>query len=87
MYSNVLRFTGKNYRVKIAKKTWRERFISKPCFKTAPCVREQFSFHHFSFLPTSIWIVSFIEMKVFRDLSDQVSSKTVDVSFVLIKLM
>ena len=46
-----------------------------------------FRFINSAFCPTSIWIVSFIEMKVFRDLSDHVSYKTVNVSFVMIKLM
>ena len=46
-----------------------------------------FRFITSAFCPTSIWIVSFIEMKVFQDLSDQVSSKTVNVLFVMIKLM
>ena len=37
----------------------------------------------FAFVRTSVLIVSFIKIKIFRDLSGQVSSKTVGVCFFL----
>ena len=86
MYSNVLRFNGKNYRIKIAKYGAKGSFRSL-VLKQRHVFVNSFPFITSAFCPTNIWIVSFIELKVFRDLSDQVSSKTVDVSAVMIKLM
>ena len=87
MYSNVLRFNGKNYRVKIAKKYATNGSFRSLVLKQHHVFVNSFRFITSAFCPTSIWIVSLIKMKVFRYLLDQVSSKTVDVSFVMIKLM
>ena len=89
MYPNVLRFNGKNYRVKIAKhmarKVYFEAMLQNSTLRSGTVFVS--SLQLFTFVPTSIWIVSFIEMKVFRDLLGQASSKTVEFSFVVIKLM
>ena len=87
MYSNVLRFNGKNYQVKIAKIYGAKGSFRSLVLKQHHVFVNSSLFITSAFCPTSIWIVSFIEMKVFRDLSDQVSSKTVDVSFVMIKVI
>ena len=87
MYSNVLRFNGKNYRVKRAKKYDAKGSFRSLVLKQHHVFVNSFRFITSAFCPTSIWVVSFIEMTVFQDLSNQVSSKTVDVSFVMIKLM
>ena len=59
-------------------------FENNTMFSWTVCVA---SLQLFAFVPTSVLIVSFIEIKVFRNLSGQVSSKTVDVWFVMIKVM